>query len=116
MGNAELYKKNCQFKGETFDDVFYQALLKGDIEREKRLKQTEDLYKKIYTNSNIESDQDVRYVYRAHPDSMDETLATILYVFVMLFGSIFHGRVLVWIISTIIFINFKTGHRVKKEK
>lgn len=36
--------------------------------------------------------------------------AIIIYIFVMIFGSIFYARVLIWIVATIVFANFMSRH------
>jgi hypothetical protein len=114
MRNSDAYKINCQMNGQLFNQEFYEKLLKADLKREKDSNMEKELYNKIYSNINVEENIRNKKVYRARPDSMDETIATILYIFVMLFGSIFNGRILIWIIATIVFINFKTSHWIEK--
>ena len=36
--------------------------------------------------------------------------AIIIYIFVMIFGSIFNARVLIWIVATVVFGNFMSKH------
>jgi hypothetical protein len=36
--------------------------------------------------------------------------ATVIYLFVMIFGSIFNARVLVWIVATLVYANFMSKH------
>lgn len=49
-----------------------------------------------------------------HPDTMENSTATILYVLVMIGGAIFTDRILIWIAATIIWLRFILRHEVKK--
>ena len=46
-----------------------------------------------------------------HPNTMDDTAATILYIVVMLGGLIFNDRILIWIVATIIYVGFRNRHK-----
>lgn len=49
-----------------------------------------------------------------HPDTMEDSTATILYIVVMLGALIFTDRVLIWIAATIIYFCFRNRHKMKK--
>lgn len=49
-----------------------------------------------------------------HPDSLENDEATVLWIFVMLGGSIFRDRIGIWIIATIIWWRYITRHSRKK--
>jgi hypothetical protein len=46
-----------------------------------------------------------------HPNTMENGSATILYIIIMLGGTIFNDRLLIWILATIIFWKFITRHK-----
>lgn len=46
-----------------------------------------------------------------HPDTMEDSTATVLYIFVMLGALIFTDRVLIWIVATIIYFRFRNIHK-----
>ena len=51
-----------------------------------------------------------------HPDTMDNTAATVLYILVMIGGSIFYDRVLIWIFVTIIYARHMGRHMLDRNK
>ena len=48
-----------------------------------------------------------------HPNTMENSTATIFWIVVMIAGAIFHARWLIWIVSTIIWLKFITRHKRK---
>ena len=46
-----------------------------------------------------------------HPNTMENSTATLLYLIVMIGGVIFKARWLIWIIATIIYFKFITRHK-----
>ena len=48
-----------------------------------------------------------------HPNTMENSTATILWIVVILVGSIFKDSWMIWIVATIIWINFITRHNNK---
>ena len=46
-----------------------------------------------------------------HPNTMENGPATLLYIIVMIGGAIFVDRLLIWIVSTIIYFKFITRHK-----
>ncbi len=51
--------------------------------------------------------------YCDHPNTMENSTATVIWVVVMLVGSIFKGNWIIWIIATIIWFRFITRHNRK---
>lgn len=45
-----------------------------------------------------------------HPNTLENGTATILYILSMIGGAIFNDRILIWIVATIIYVNFITRH------
>ena len=54
--------------------------------------------------------------YYDHPNTMENSTATILWIVVMIVGAIFKGNFAIWIIATIIWWKFITRHKKKKKK
>lgn len=48
--------------------------------------------------------------YCDHPNTMENSTATVLWIVVMLVGSIFKGNWMIWIIATVIWAKFITRH------
>lgn len=115
MRNSDAYKLECEHRGEIINKQFYDALLHGDLVRERRKQKEDNIFVK-HNNSQLSLQQHEEYIYEAHPDSMDDVPATILYIFVMIFGAIFNDRILIWVAATVIFFNFKYSRWHKKEK
>lgn len=73
----------------------------------KRVKELEKQHNQNNTqepNENFYGDCD--YVW-----APDKGMATVIYIAVMFFGSIFHARVLIWIAATLIYFNFINRHK-----
>ena len=49
-----------------------------------------------------------------HPNSLENSEATILWLIVMAVGTIFKGNWIIWIIATIIWLRYITRHKIKK--
>ena len=49
--------------------------------------------------------------YCDHPNTMENSTATVLWIVVMLVGSIFKGNWVIWIVATIIWFKFITRHK-----
>ena len=45
-----------------------------------------------------------------HPNTMENSTATVLWIVIMIVGSIFKGSLIIWIISTIIWLRFIMRH------
>lgn len=48
--------------------------------------------------------------YCDHPNTMENSTATVLWIVVMLVGSIFKGNWVIWIIATVVWAKFITRH------
>lgn len=48
--------------------------------------------------------------YCDHPNTIENSTATLLYIVVMLVGSIFKGNWVIWIIATVVWARFITRH------
>lgn len=46
-----------------------------------------------------------------HPNTMENSTATVLWIVVMVVGSIFKGNWIIWIVATIVWFNFITRHK-----
>ena len=49
-----------------------------------------------------------------HPNSLENSEATIIWIVVMAVGTIFKGNWIIWIIATIIWRKYITRHKIKK--
>ena len=49
-----------------------------------------------------------------HPNSLENDEATIIWIIVMMVGTIFKGNWIIWIIATIIWRRYITRHKIKK--
>ncbi len=78
----------------------YQEIAKKVKESEKEWKPE----KKELTNEEFYGDAD--YVW-----APEKGTAIVIYILAMIFGSIFHARILVWIVATLIFSNFMDRHK-----
>lgn len=49
-----------------------------------------------------------------HPNSLENSEATIIWIIVMAVGTIFKGNWIIWIVATIIWRRYITRHKIKK--
>jgi hypothetical protein len=49
-----------------------------------------------------------------HPNTPENSTATIFWIVALVIGSIFHARWMIWIVSTIVWLRFITRHNIKK--
>lgn len=73
----------------------------------------------IETKRQIESYKNhytFEHEYFDHPDTMDNTPATILYVFVMIGGAIFYDRLLIWFFATVVYFCHIGRHKIGRNK
>jgi hypothetical protein len=49
-----------------------------------------------------------------HPNSLENSEATIIWIIVMAIATIFKGNWIIWIIATIIWLRYITRHKIKK--
>jgi hypothetical protein len=62
------------------------------------VREQNEKYKPEQTNEDFFGDCD--YIW-----APEKGMATVIYILVMVFGSIFHARVLLWIVATVIYFN-----------
>lgn len=95
------------------------ALTPEEKEREmdEYIKQIDEKWNKINAEKNQEQAkrqaEDVFQNYD-HPNSLENTEATIIWIVVMAVATIFKGNWIIWIIATIIWLRYITRHKIKK--
>ncbi len=105
---------------EPFTMEYYQRI--WELARDERAKQRErqeqwDREHGIRRRSKEEEDLEKRLQSLADDtNAMDNAPATILYIFVMIFGSIFYDRLYIWIIATIIWLRHIFRMEIKRKK
>ena len=82
----------------------YDKINKGIEEYQKRHREQQKL-----NNENVYGDCD-------HPNTMENSTATILYIIVMAVSIIFVDGWMVWIVASIIYFSFITRHKRRKIK
>lgn len=89
-----------------------------DKEIDEYLKSINDKWDKYHTERTKNQQQkesiEERFKRYDHPNSLENDEATIVWVVVMIVGSIFNGNWLIWIIATIIWRKYITRHKIKK--
>lgn len=86
------------------DLKYYESIAKQVKENEKQYKEEMNQYIKQEPAKDIHGDCD--YVW-----APEKGAATVMYIFAMIFGSIFNARILVWIIATLVYSNFMSRHK-----
>ena len=56
------------------------------------------------------------YVYHDHPNTMENSTATFIYIIIMVIGSIFKDAILIWITASLIYFNFIFRHEKRKQE
>ena len=89
-----------------------EARLRYCIEQDKKRKEEEEKrkeedYKKYLENGGQpqRSWEEKMYVEAEHPNTIDNSTATIWYIIIMVVGAVFNDRWLIWIIATVIWWN-----------
>ena len=82
-------------------------------EREEFNKQLEESRLKDLEKKGIKpfDESQIPKKYCDHPNTMENSTATVLWIVVMLVGSIFKGNWAIWIVATIIWLKFITRHK-----
>jgi hypothetical protein len=101
----------------TFDDMIKEHEKHKEEEKEFRRKlnklRMEDLRKKGIEPTFDEDGNSLIPPKKEtwdHPNTMENSTATFLWIVVMLVGSIFKGNWMIWIIATIVWARFITRH------
>ena len=87
--------------------------LKPDDFREimRKNKEYMDDWHKRYGNPGPENSEPEKFHGDCdHPNTMENSTATVLYFVVMAVGAIFNDRWLIWIVATIMYLKFITRH------
>ena len=75
-------------------------------------KEAMDNWHKRYGNPTLQKDEPENFHGDCdHPNTMEDSTATLLYIIVMTGGTIFKARWLIWIVTTIIYFKFITRHK-----
>lgn len=80
-----------------------EDVYKGNLNLEVSKKTEEDELKESYVNSD-------------HPSTMENGTATFLYIVIMLVGSIFIDRLLIWIMASIIYFSFINRRKTREKE
>lgn len=82
-------------------------------EREEFNKQLEESRLKDLEKKGIKpfDESQIPKKYCDHPNTMENSTATVLWIVVMLVASIFKGNWVIWIVATIIWLKFITRHK-----
>ena len=111
MKNSEAYKKTCEERGEEVDQEFLKTFEFWESVKEKRkhssTNKTKPADETKKGKSNFYGDCDSPY-------TMENSTATFLYIVVMVVGTLFKDRWLIYIVATIIYLSFITRHSGKK--
>jgi hypothetical protein len=81
------------------------------------VKSVNEKWNNVNAEKNAEqqrSTQDDPFKNCDHPNSLEDTEATIVWVVVMVVGAIFKDSWLIWIVATIIWRKYITRHKIKK--
>lgn len=87
-------------------DEEYRNSLDWHRDIARSIKENQSEYQKDRSEQTVESihgDCD-------HPNTLENGSATVIYILVMIAGSIFYDRVLIWCLATFIWFNFITRH------
>lgn len=77
---------------------------------EENIKKTKGLGAPVYSKDECDFHRDCD-----HPNTMENSTATVLYIITMIVGSIFNNKWLFWIMATVMFIRFLTRHKRNKK-
>ena len=86
-------------------------------EVEEYMKQIDQKWEKINAEKNDEKQRRARenpFKNCDHPNSLEHSEATILWIIVMAVGTIFRGNWIVWIVATVIWLSYITRHSRRK--
>lgn len=95
----------------TWDDIIKERK-KYEKEHEEQKKKIDALWEEENKRRGIypvENKEPTKQTWD-HPNTMENGTATLLWVAVMLIGSIFKGNWVIWIIATVIWARFITRH------
>ena len=89
---------------------------KAEEERLKR-EEKEQYYKNVGQEPPKErSWQEKMYVESDHPNTMENSTATMLYIITMIIGTIFNDRLLIWIAASVIYFGFMSRRKIRQKE
>jgi hypothetical protein len=102
MMDLKDYQKIAKESKQVIDDIHKQ---RDEIQRQELMKRGITIMETTPEEraTNFHGDCD-------HPNTLENGTATLLYIVVMLVGAIFHDRIGIWVITSIIYFNFITRH------
>jgi hypothetical protein len=56
------------------------------------------------------------YIHADNPNSLDNGEATVSWIIIMIVGAIFNARWLIWIVATVIYLNYIFRYQIRKAK
>lgn len=80
----------------------------------------EDLTPPKKTKEEIERENEAKlrevYINSDHPNTMENSSATLLWIVVMIVGAIFNGAWMIWILATIIWLRFINRKKIRAKE
>ena len=90
-----------------------------EAELHKRIKEDSEKRRMEYRQKEYEKSlkgAEFLYVNAEKPNSLDNGEATVSWIVVMLIGTIFNARWFIWIVATIIYLNYMCRHEIRQAK
>lgn len=112
-----------EWPGQTKEEWLKEYHRNKSLTHEEREKELDDFLEEIKKRdeehdaekvSQEEKNQKNFFEGYDHPNSLENSEATIIWVVVMAIATIFKGNWLIWIIATIIWLKYITRHKIKK--
>lgn len=88
-----------------FNDISMKAKEKAEQNEIERINELKEMGKEPFDSSKFPKKR------CDHPSTMENSTATIMWIVIMIVGSIFKGRLIIWIIATVIWIKFITRYK-----
>ena len=99
------YQRNKSLAPEEREKELNEFLY--DIKKQDEENERENVVQKQERSENSFANYD-------HPNSLENSEATIVWIIVMAVGAIFKGNWIIWIVATIILRRYITRHKIKK--
>lgn len=112
-----------EWPGQTKEEWLKEYHRNKNLTPEEREKELNDFLVEIKKNDEEREREKTRQVQTTkenffgncdHPNSLENSEATILWLVVMAVGTIFKGNWIIWIVATIIWRRYITRHKIKK--
>lgn len=103
--------------GEEYRRVYCRHLM-SDEEQQKRYEAfLQERKKEMERKEQIQEENAKHsYIYGDHPNTMNNSTATVLYIIIMLVAIIFVDRWLIWIFASIVYFRFITRYERRKKE